>query len=130
MSNWIGLDRTNYFRVKNVDAFKAFIAKFDDVKLLEKAPDLFGLHAEDGEGWPSYEIDTDELMTPDFVTQVAGHVADDDVVVFVSAGSEKARYASGSATAFHKGRSVSISIDDIYDKAKQAFGIKPTEATY
>jgi len=30
----------------------------------------------------------------------------------------------------HKGERVSVSIDDIYEKAREAFGVKPTLATY
>ena len=142
MANWDGLDRTNYFRVKDRDAFLAFNARCSGVTLCWQGDELaepsavpppeataFAFYADDGEGWPSYDSEGEE-MEPDFVSQLIEHVADDDVIVFVSAGYEKARYATGVASAYHKGECVQISINDIYAKAKEAFGIEPTTAEY
>lgn len=122
------MDRTNYFRVKNAEAFEAFAAKFPDVVLIKDEDGRFGLYADDNEaGWPSCDADGEELAV-DIVTQVLEHVADDDVAVFVSAGHEKARYATGVACAYYKGEVAQVSIADIYALAKDKFAILPTSA--
>jgi len=54
MANWYGTARSNYFRVKDTNAFKAWIHAMPDLFLLEK-DGKFGFYAEgDSGGFPSF----------------------------------------------------------------------------
>jgi len=54
MANWYGTARSNYFRVKDTEAFKAWVNAMPDLILLEK-DGKFGFYAEgDSGGFPSW----------------------------------------------------------------------------
>lgn len=132
MANWYGSSRTNYFRVKDADAFRRAMEQFEvDVWNKEGDATLFGLGAntEDG-GWPSYDMETDEDF--DFADKVSPHLAEGEICVMQTIGAEKLRYLSGFATAInHLGERVDVSIRDIYQLAKDKFKVEHiTEATY
>lgn len=132
MANWTGVSRTNYFQVKDVAAFIEEMERYPVDLLESKQSDgstHYGLGAESNEGsWPITDENDEEV---DFPSIVANHLADGEVAVFVSAGSEKSRYVTGHACAIdNTGQSVHISIDDIYIKAKEVFGSEPSPAEY
>lgn len=132
MADWTGVSRTNYFQVKDVAAFIEEMERYP-VDLLESEQSdgstHYGLGAESNEGsWPITDDNDEEV---DFPSIVASHLADGEVAVFVSAGFEKLRYVTGHARAIdNTGQSVHVSIDDIYAKAKEAFGSEPSTAEY
>ena len=132
MANWTGVSRTNYFQVKDVAAFIEEMDRYP-VDLLESEQSdgstQYGLGAESNEGsWP-FTDDKDEEV--DFPLVVASHLADGQIAVFVSGGFEKSRYVTGYARAIdNTGKSVHVSIDDMYAKAKEAFGSEPSPAEY
>ena len=138
MANWIGLTRSNYFKVKDVEKFKEFVARFPELTLLndEDATDeepRFGFYENDGGRLPSERDVTDadgmvEAVEIDFVDELAKHL-DKDVAVIHQAGYESARYASGFAIAVsHTGEKIELSLTDIYAIAFDEFGIQPSEA--
>lgn len=136
MANWIGASRTNYFHC--------------DLPALEKAIEPFDLSIEDGEdgtvmlssedadtgAWPSFgQLDVEEADEgyPDeiefsFETIVMPHVAEGEVVIAMSVGAEKLRYASGYAEAFirrgDKVESCGINLEGIYTLAANTFGVQ------
>lgn len=135
MANWYGASRTNYFKVKDAEVFKTFIAQFGSVDLWEivQADEtvVYGL-GDNGEGyWPSEIPDDGSGEEIDFIGAVSEHLADGEVAVFMSSGAEKLRYVTGDAVAIRNdGERLQISIDDIYDLAKREWGVEPTLAQY
>uniref|UniRef100_UPI0026075659 hypothetical protein n=1 Tax=uncultured Halomonas sp. TaxID=173971 RepID=UPI0026075659 len=103
MANWYGTARSNYFKVKDADAFKAFA---DSVNLNWHAgpDDSFMISGDDDGSWPSYYYDEkrDEDVDLDLVCEISQHLQDDQIVVLMEAGAEKLRYITGYAVAFNK----------------------------
>lgn len=137
MANWYGLTRSNYVGVKDPDKFKEWMSNFADLQLITKmtkdSKTLYGFHDISGEGGiPSYYEDVDgNEVDVDFLAEFAKHLNEDQVLIIMQAGHEKARYASGYSIAVnHKGQTIQLDLDDIYDKARRLFGITPTLATY
>jgi hypothetical protein len=132
MANWYGTARSNYFCVRDRDAF----LKWADSRGLgvftnEESRDLFaiygGEHTDDG-SWPSYDMegDTDIYL----VAELAQHLPKGQVAVLMEIGAEKLRYLTGVAIAVnHKGRVVELTLSDIYRKASRAFRVVETEMT-
>lgn len=132
MADWTGTARSNYFRVKDPEAFKAAMERYE-VRVLERQHPgsgevYYGLVSETG-GWQSYDYETEEDIV--LWKIVSEHLVDGDVAVFVEAGAEKARYVTGHAVAFDAtGRNVRVDLNDIYAKAEEAFGHYPNAAEY
>jgi len=144
MSNFNGTARSNYFRVKDVEAFKEAMEALPAINVWEK-DGLFAIYSEDPDTgtWPSWMIrddpDPDEEgafiqdeYEIDMPTEIAPHLADGEVCVLMEAGAEKLRYISGWAVAFDNTDRpvVRVSLNAIYAKAKEAFGVEPTDASY
>jgi hypothetical protein len=137
VSNWNGTSRSNYFRVKDVPAFKEW-AESLDIQVFDNAePDLFGIspseYSDDG-SWPTFRFggeDTDDEYV-DIEQELKAHLADGEVCVLISAGAEKLRYVTGSASAFDNTDRphVHLHLSQIYQLAKDAFGVAPTDASY
>ena len=106
MANYCCANRTNYFHVKDPEAFKAFMdtvyASEDEIKMWEEVDQdnkrmfafgcygmISGLAIDDDE----YDTDYDA-----FIDGLQKHIADDDAVIIFEAGNEKLRYVIGSAT--------------------------------
>lgn len=147
MANYYGVGRTNYFRVKDLDAFieelkpirglnlqvREDLRVKDDpcpetgkpwVMLMDDNPD--------GGGWcPYYDQDGDEAdYDVDLEEVIANHLIDGDVAIIMETGHEKYRYLIGWASAVNsKGESVRINLDDIY-KAAETLGSIITRAQY
>lgn len=139
MANWHGAARSNYFRVKDEAAFKAWVATCPGLGFWPGASiyrGMFALHAEgtDDGAWPGYrEIESEEWQGVDYYVyeDIIPHLAEGEVAVFMEAGAENLRYITGWAIAVTwDGRTVSVSLNDIYGKAFGAFGITTTPATY
>lgn len=143
MSTYASTDRTNYFRVQDLDAFKADLENhaidyrgwndrvYTGVILDEddnnKPQGAIALFAEDG--WPSFDPDqiADKLELEEFETDyegiedlIAAHLVPTDVAVVMGAGAEKQRYVNGYAIAVNStGQRRQIVLSDIYDLAKE-----------
>jgi hypothetical protein len=137
MSNYYEASRSNYFAVKNLEAFKTAIEAFP-IELVSKTAEdgetlvaLLGDY-EGGFAWTYYDEDTEddiEIVWEDIFKE---HLADDTVAIFMGTGSEKLRYLSGWAVAYNnKGETVAINLDEIYAKAESLLlGKNITRAEY
>ena len=131
MANFNGTARSNYFKVKDVEAFKAWVETIPDLVCWEREG-LYAIRSEDFDTgcWPSTRYD-DEDEDLNLTGELAEHLAEGEVAVLMEAGAEKLRYISGWAVAVnHKGEEVSISLYNIYDLAEKTFGVRPTDASY
>lgn len=136
MSDWYGTSRSNYFRVKNLKKFKAFCARWG-VEFIAKddTPELVGFLGESQfGGLPSHITEeaelgeVRELDSDDFYKELAEHLKDGEVAIMMEFGAQKHAYITGFAIAVNsKGETVSISLNDIYEKAK-ALGKNITKA--
>jgi hypothetical protein len=133
MSNWYGTCRSNYFRVKDVDAFAAMLG-LHEARLIE-ADGKVGFVSEDEYGSIPSRFDEDDESADQIsiLDEIAEHLAEHEVCVVLEAGSEKARYITGDALAIAwTGERVKLSLSDIYAVAQAEFGgdAQVTEATY
>jgi hypothetical protein len=140
MANYTSTARTNYFRVKDVDAFNKWIEQFGGIEVVRKTIGLetgFGMLFDDGMPTVRWEIETDADgneqegdVEIDFMDELAEHLADDEVAIFQEAGAENMRYVNGYSIAVNnKGERREISINNIYDLAKE-LGTNITRAEY
>lgn len=124
MANYICKIRTNYFRVKDPDAFRNFMGMVygaeGNVELWESRDGngvvQFGFGADSGiAGLRSGEEndDLDESSYDAFIEGLQLHVEDDDAVIILEIGSERLRYVVGSATIITKQHCEYLSISDI-----------------
>ena len=139
MANYYESARSNYFKVKDLEAFKEDLDKFDGIQIVDgdsADPNRAGrvcLLATD-ESFPSecYDDNGDEIpdMTLDKV--IAKHLTEDSVFIAMGAGAEKLRYICGWAYAIDcTGEMVHINLDNIYELAKAKFeGKEVTGAQY
>jgi hypothetical protein len=133
MANYYASCRSNYFNVKNDEAFIEAMSAVPSIELCRTKNGFAILGScPDGSGWPSWaydeETDTDiEIDLPDIVSK---HLVDNDVAIFMESGAEKLRYISGWAEAINnKGERKSISLSQIYDLAAE-LGTSVTHAEY
>ncbi|SRR5581483_1607654 len=135
MADYTATTRSNYFRVKDPAAFEAWCRKrfltfwTQDIDNLGKC---YAITADTGDcaGWPNYDAGTDDNF--EICIELAGHLVPTDVAILFEVGNEKLRYLTGYATAIApNGETVSVSINDIYQKAAEAFlGFTVTEGSY
>jgi hypothetical protein len=137
MANYYASARTNYFAVTDLEAFKADIeSKTSSVEVVSKEEDgltlvaLLGTDA-DGGGFPfEFEDEDGDYVELNWAEIFKAHLEDGWVAIIMESGAEKLRYIAGYAVAYNsKGETVSLNLDDIYDKAK-TIGTKITTATY
>jgi len=138
MANYDAATRSNYFRVKNASAFKTWCRQcgleFWTGDLGDDPDeDFFAISADTGDcgGWPSFYPEGGSEI--DFTAELARHLDPRDIAILFEAGHEKLRYIIGQAIAVHPdGRTVSVTLDEIYRRARKAFGRKLaiTEGTY
>jgi hypothetical protein len=131
VSNWYGTCRSNYFRVKDLTAFRDFIERFE-ARLIEK-DGKFGFVSEDDYGGVPHHWPNDEDEPVSILDGIAEHLAENQVCVIMEAGAEKARYVTGIAIAIAwTGERTEIDIGDIYKQAQDEFGgdAEITEAVY
>lgn len=129
MANYNCTSRTNYFRVKDEAAFKAWAdsSSLTVIKQGELVGLLPGDYTDDG-SFPTYDGENDEEI--DFMHELSKHLAPGQVAIRVEAGAEKSRYVVGRADAINaNGEEVGVSIEEIYEKAK-ALGTVETMAEY
>lgn len=122
MSDYYGTARSNYFGVKDR---RKFVEWCDSLELkpihkTEKAYELCGFLVETEFGnIPDHITKDDEVYDIDFFGELSTHLIDGDVAIVMEIGREKMRYLNGLAIAVNsKGETVSIALNDIYEKAK------------
>lgn len=135
MASYTAAARSNYFRVKNPKAFRRWCDRLNlDILMPDDAgPEPFFAitPSSDTGSWPSFHPDTDEEI--DIHQELAPHLDPRDVAILMQSGHEKLRFITGFATAVHAdGRCITISLRDIYDRAREEFGqdLSITEAIY
>lgn len=135
MADWVGLLRTNYFKVRDQDEFLKWYESTTGGAELIRKNDRFGFYVECGD-WPSLRLVENDDGDPeeveiDFIDELAKHLPDDEVLVVTAAGHVKARFATGYALAIRNtGETKYVSIDDIYRVVQDSWGITPTRAEY
>ena len=136
MANYYCHIRTNYFHVKDPDAFRKFMrcvyGTEDGIELWEEKDDdgnlVFGFGTNGGifgfcdnaeEDCP----DTDDTSYDLFIDGLQEHLCDDDAVIIMEAGHEKLNYVVGSATVVTKTDCVYLDISDLAtEKAAELLG--------
>lgn len=126
MANYYGSARSNYFQVKDKEAFVAHCERlslgvWDDQKDDQKDGRV-GVYGEDEGGWPSsyWDEEANDDVEFDVVEEIQKHLADGEVCILMEAGAEKLRYVAGTAVAFNnKGDLKEINLGQIYDLAKE-----------
>ena len=104
MSDWYGSARTYYFRVKDETKFRKWAESIGGLEVVTDKEGRISLlsHGEYG-GWPTREMEEDEEfnlfqeMADHLVKEVANHLQEKSVAVFVEVGAEKLCYLTGHA---------------------------------
>lgn len=126
MGTYIATSRTNYFRVKDESAFRAWAAEHG-FEIVEQSGH-FGLLPNELDDSGSFEI-CDDDGDDCFLEQLASHLEDAEIAVIMEVGHEKSRYLVGVATAVNNaGETIQVCLDDVYEAAAKRFGHKPTKA--
>lgn len=133
MANYYASCRSNYFNVKDDDAFNEEMSAIPSIEVrnTEKGFVILG-DCPDGSGWPSwiYDEETGEESEIDLPEIVSKHLVDGDVAIFMESGAEKLRYVAGYAEAINnKGERKSINLAQIFELAKE-LGTNVTDASY
>lgn len=132
MAEYEGYARTNYFKVKDLTAFRAWAEPLDlDFTTDVDDPDAIALLCNTEHGvWPETDPETFEEI-PDFALALSGHLAPGQVAILMEVGHEKMRYVGGYATAINdKGKRIDISLYDIYKMAQEKFNVDISAAEY
>lgn len=130
MANYYGQTRTNYFAVKDAEAFTRELEKYPVKIITEETPDrtLYGFLDDDDNGGGEICYNYEDIVWSEFF---ARHLENDWVAIIMSAGSEKYRYISGYATAYNSaGNEIHLELNDIYKLAENHLGNNVTRAEY
>lgn len=120
MANYYASCRTNYFKVKDEEAFLAAMERVPDIEIDVDAKGVCILgNNPDGAGWPqwTYGEDGGEDIDLEFdlVVAVSEHLQDGEVAIFMESGAEKLRYIVGYAEAINSdGERADVSLNNIY----------------
>jgi hypothetical protein len=122
MANWYGTCRSNYFRVKDVDAFTAMLGEFE-ATLITDSEGRVGFVSDNEFGGVPQTWPDDQEEPVSILDEIAEHLVENSVCVIIEAGAEKARYVTGRAVAIAStGEQTVIALDDIYAQAQTEFG--------
>ena len=126
MANYECATRTNYFHVKDEDAFRKFAEKIccseDAIDVWEKDDNGKKVFAFGGFGEiMGLNNAEDDCSYDEFLKELQEHIAEDDAVIILESGKEKLRYITGYATVVTSSESKFANIADIaIDIAKKA----------
>lgn len=119
----IGTARSNDFRVKDPEAFQEFAEELG-LKAWQNEKGRWAIRPDMEQSWTALSYDADPYVEGgseafDFNQALAAHLAEGSVAVLKEVSSD----LSGFATAIcSNGKTVEISLDEIYDRARKAFG--------
>lgn len=129
MANYEPFFRSNYFAVKDPEAFKKF-CELHELDLFQDGDKPFYGFCGNGESGIPHDAGDGSETDIDFMAELAKHLVDDHVAVVIEIGHEKMRYLVGYALAINsKGETAEVSVDDIYAKAK-LLGSNVTDCSY
>ena len=134
MANYTASSRSNYFRVKDTEAFRKWA---DDLELKVEPNDdgmlMIWADCENGD-WPDFRFneETDDYDEIAFYGELAEHLVPGEIAILMEVGAEKLRYLCGYAVAIdHEGNMETVSINQIYDKVKTRWpDVKLTTCEY
>ena len=135
MANYVSQTRTNYFKVKDAEAFKAWcrtwITDLDVVRGREgEEEELYRILCPGSPPDARRDDPETEWFEADFIEELAEHLEDEWVAVIMNIGHEKQRYLVGYAVAVNShGNHQTVNLDDIYVAAKE-LGEHITRAEY
>lgn len=133
--------RTNYFKVKDMDALEHF-CKLSQAKLSAQSGDdssirqrwnddkglLVAIIAEEGIPPTGFDEELEDDVEIDFCDALCDFLADGEILILKGNGYEGMDHITGWATAYdNTGKMVTINIDDIYAKAAKAFDVKEND---
>lgn len=130
MANYIPWARTNYFKVKDEQKFREDIIDKFGLDYRVDQDRRYGLFPD--EDFPSYYEDEDgEWKDIIFEDEIQPHLADGEVAILMHVGYEKMRYGHGYSIAVkNEGDPMCISLNEIYKKVEDEWGIRPSIAEY
>lgn len=132
MANYNAASRTNYFKVKDIEAFKKSMSKIsaEDLEVWEDTSsdgetlvafggfDVFTevyLHEDDDDFAGDYLVDISEIIQP--------HLCDGEVCIIFESGYEKLRYVTGSAYVITKDKAEYLTIEQFaIERARELTG--------
>ena len=135
MATYYETSRTNYFLVKDIEAFKTRLELFTALEVkVEKmnGKDYVCLINSNENGFPFdvYDDILGEYVEIDWEGIFSQHLQDGSVAIIMGAGSEKLRYIHGYAVAFNnKGETEQVHLVDIY-KIAEKLGTDIQKAEY
>ena len=124
MANYCPAARSNYFQVKDPTAFETFCTRWN-LEMIRGGEDggespLYGFICSEAIPHDCYDEEKDEFVDGNFMQELSTHLAESWVAVVREIGYEKMRYLVGYTVAINAaGQSLELSLDDIYDQAKQ-----------
>ena len=135
MATYYESSRTNYFLVKDIEAFKTRLELFTALEVkVEKmnGKDYVCLINSNENGFPFdvYDDILGEYVEIDWEGIFSQHLQDGSVAIIMGAGAEKLRYIHGYAVAFNnKGETEQVHLVDIY-KIAEKLGTDIQKAEY
>ena len=135
MANYVATARSNYFKVKDPEVFKAWVEGCPDIGLISGDDGTFAVYSDDPDSgsWPNFKWDEDtgDYVEFDLFAEIAEFLVDGEIAVFMEVGAEKLRYCNGYAIAVHSnGEYETLNLDRIYGLAEQRWGKRPSPAEY
>ena len=144
MATYADFTRSNYFEVKDPEAFRQLVERFDCTLISKKQGDitLYGFYADDLQSRCPCDDCEDEsdgacnacehrgARDSGIEDHLPRHLVDGYVAVLITVGRESARYVVGRAVAVNnEGKTVCMHLDQIYEQAK-GLGRYITESAY
>ena len=133
MANYTGVARSYAFEVRDEKAFLEWVGTLPGVVADHGTqPGTFvllagGTSGTGSSGWPDYRSPAEDFRRDeiDLPVELSGHLVPGSVAVVEEVGFLKFRCLVGQATAEatavnHLGQTITVKIDDVYERAKQA----------
>lgn len=132
MANYYASCRSNYFRVEDIEAFKALMEEHECKVLFRPDPEdpgkeLVGFYVDDMDSGalPNYDNENEEEI--DLIDEISRHLQENEVCVVQEVGAEKMRYLNGYSIAVNAaGEKLGVDIWDVYALVKTEWGVEPT----
>ncbi len=136
MADWYGTARSNYFKVRDNKAFEVFMQNLSSMTAEHNDVDnTWWIRTDDygngGFNWTVYDENFEPDDSVNAMDELASHLQEGEVAIFLEAGAEKLRYITGNALAIAwTGEITEIDLTDIYELVAKKYGIEPCRAEY